>query len=42
MICVFDFIESQFGGIDVVINMVGIMKLSLIVILDMDEFDLIQ
>lgn len=42
MIRAFDFIESQFGGIDVVINTAGIMKLSPIATLDMDEFDLIQ
>ncbi|EAE2994806.1 SDR family NAD(P)-dependent oxidoreductase, partial [Listeria monocytogenes] len=42
MIRAFDFIESQFGGIDVVVNTAGIMKLSPIATLDMDEFDLIQ
>lgn len=42
MIRAFDFIESQFGGIDVVINTAGIMKLSPIATLDMDDFDLIQ
>ncbi|EGN0215572.1 SDR family oxidoreductase [Listeria monocytogenes] len=42
MIHAFDFIESQFGGIDVVVNTAGIMKLSPIATLDMDEFDLIQ
>ncbi|EAD7778347.1 SDR family oxidoreductase [Listeria monocytogenes] len=42
MIRAFDFIESQFGGIDVVVNTAGIMKLSPIATLDMDDFDLIQ
>ncbi|AQP78134.1 SDR family oxidoreductase [Listeria monocytogenes] len=42
MIRAFDFIESQFGRIDVVINTAGIMKLSPIATLDMDDFDLIQ
>ncbi|HAA7127407.1 TPA_asm: 3-ketoacyl-ACP reductase [Listeria monocytogenes] len=42
MIHAFDFIESQFGGIDVVVNTAGIMKLSPIATLDMDDFDLIQ
>ncbi|MDT0000845.1 SDR family oxidoreductase [Listeria cossartiae subsp. cayugensis] len=42
MISAFDLIEAHFGGVDVVINTAGIMKLSPIATLDMDEFDLIQ
>ncbi|EAD7791523.1 SDR family oxidoreductase [Listeria monocytogenes] len=42
MISAFDLIEAHFGGIDVVVNTAGIMKLSPIATLDMDEFDLIQ
>ncbi|MBC2123178.1 SDR family oxidoreductase [Listeria marthii] len=42
MISAFDLIEAHFGGVDVVVNTAGIMKLSPIATLDMDEFDLIQ
>ncbi|MDT0091770.1 SDR family oxidoreductase [Listeria marthii] len=42
MISTFDLIEAHFGGVDVVVNTAGIMKLSPIATLDMDEFDLIQ
>ena len=42
MAILFDTIISQLGGIDVVINTVGIMKLSSIATLDLNEFDLIQ
>ncbi|USJ21441.1 SDR family oxidoreductase [Lactococcus formosensis] len=42
MSILFDTIISQLGGIDVVINTVGIMKLSSIATLDLNEFDLIQ
>ncbi|MBC2000764.1 SDR family oxidoreductase [Listeria marthii] len=42
MISAFDLIEAHFGGVDVVVNTAGIMKLSPITTLDMDEFDLIQ
>ncbi|MBC1544380.1 SDR family oxidoreductase [Listeria cossartiae] len=42
MISAFDLIEAHYGGVDVVVNTAGIMKLSPIATLDMDEFDLIQ
>lgn len=42
MISAFDVIEAHFGGVDVVINTAGIMKLSPITSLDMEDFDLIQ
>ncbi|EII7091040.1 3-oxoacyl-ACP reductase FabG [Listeria innocua] len=42
MIDAFDLITAHFGGIDVVINTAGIMKLSPIATLDMEDFDLIQ
>ncbi|MBC2250499.1 SDR family oxidoreductase [Listeria sp. FSL L7-0123] len=42
MISAFDLTEAHFGGVDVVVNTAGIMKLSPIATLDMDEFDLIQ
>ncbi|EEJ0014534.1 SDR family oxidoreductase [Listeria innocua] len=42
MIDAFDLITAHFGGVDVVINTAGIMKLSPIATLDMEDFDLIQ
>ncbi|EAF5665988.1 SDR family oxidoreductase [Listeria innocua] len=42
MIDAFDLITAHFGGVDVVINTAGIMKLSPIATLDMDDFDQIQ
>ncbi|ECL7895441.1 TPA_asm: SDR family oxidoreductase [Listeria innocua] len=42
MIDAFELITAQFGGLDVVINTAGIMKLSPIATLDMEDFDLIQ
>ena len=39
---VFDFVKETFGGIDVVVNTAGIMKLSPIATLDFTEFDQIQ
>ncbi|ECJ9438140.1 SDR family oxidoreductase [Listeria innocua] len=42
MIDAFDLITAHFGGVDVVINTAGIMKLSPIATLDMEDFDQIQ
>lgn len=42
MIDAFELITAHFGGLDVVINTAGIMKLSPIATLDMEDFDLIQ
>ncbi|MBC1441055.1 SDR family oxidoreductase [Listeria innocua] len=42
MIDAFELITAHFGGVDVVINTAGIMKLSPIATLDMEDFDLIQ
>lgn len=42
MNAVFNEVISRFGGIDVVVNTAGIMKLSPLVNLDLDEFDMIQ
>jgi Dehydrogenases with different specificities (related to short-chain alcohol dehydrogenases) len=42
MSSLFDEVISEFGGVDVVINTAGIMKLSPIVNLDFKEFDMIQ
>ncbi|MBC2139807.1 SDR family oxidoreductase [Listeria innocua] len=42
MIDAFDLITAHFGGVDVVINTAGIMKLSPIATLDMEDFDLIH
>ncbi|EAD5841489.1 TPA: SDR family oxidoreductase [Listeria innocua] len=42
MIDAFELITTHFGGLDVVINTAGIMKLSPIATLDMEDFDLIQ
>jgi 3-oxoacyl-[acyl-carrier protein] reductase len=38
----FDQVEAEFGGIDVVVNTAGIMALSPLADLDLDEFDKIQ
>ncbi|MBC2268090.1 3-oxoacyl-ACP reductase FabG [Listeria sp. FSL L7-0083] len=42
MIDAFELITARFGGVDVVINTAGIMKLSPIATLDMEDFDLVQ
>ncbi|MBC1384146.1 3-oxoacyl-ACP reductase family protein [Listeria innocua] len=42
MIDAFELITAHFGGLDVVINTAGIMKLSPIATLDMEDFDQIQ
>ncbi|EHY9333277.1 TPA: SDR family oxidoreductase [Listeria innocua] len=42
MIDAFELITAHFGGVDVVINTAGIMKLSPIATLDMEDFDLIH
>ncbi|MBC2154061.1 SDR family oxidoreductase [Listeria innocua] len=42
MIDAFELITAHFGGVDVVINTAGIMKLSPIATLDMEDFDQIQ
>ncbi|MBC2238001.1 SDR family oxidoreductase [Listeria innocua] len=42
MIDAFELITARFGGVDVVINTAGIMKLSPIATLDMEDFDQIQ
>lgn len=42
MIDAFELITAHFGGLDVVINTAGIMKLSHIATLDMEDFDQIQ
>jgi len=39
MTAAFDAIEAEFGGIDVVVNLAGIMPLSPILDLDLDDFD---
>jgi 3-oxoacyl-[acyl-carrier protein] reductase len=38
----FDQVEAEFGGVDVVVNTAGIMALSPLADLDLDEFDKIQ
>ncbi|SDI43157.1 3-oxoacyl-[acyl-carrier protein] reductase [Sinosporangium album] len=42
MSAVFDAVEKEFGGIDVVVNTAGVMKLSPIATLDLDDLDRIH